>query len=60
MQVERRREPQAVQAALSTNFGSMNDAGAVVQYLGYSEDRVEMLDDLACALQQGGLKRARR
>jgi len=50
----------ALLAALATNFGSMNDAGAVVQYLGYSEDRVEMLDELVCQMQQRGLKRARQ
>ena len=51
---------EALRAALATNFGSMNDAGAVVQYLGYSEDRVEMLDELGCQMQQLGLKRARQ
>ena len=49
----------AIEAALVTNFGSMNDAGAVVQYLGYSSDRVEMLDELVCQMQQRGFKRAR-
>lgn len=37
--------------ALATNFGLHNASGCVVQYLGYSEDRVVMLEDLACRLQ---------
>ena len=50
---------EAVRRALATNYGSLNDAGAVVQYVGYSNDRVEMLDQLSCTLQERSLKRAR-
>ena len=37
--------------ALSTNMGRFNDTGCVVQYVGYTQDRVVRLDCLACILQ---------
>ena len=33
-------------------MGKMNDTGCVVQYLGYDKDRIEMLDEIACELQE--------
>ena len=42
---------EAIKDALKMNFGAMNDSGCVVQYVGYSKDRVEMLDQLSCTMQ---------
>ena len=41
----------AVRDALATNFGAMHDSGCMVQYIGYSQDRVAMLDELSCGMQ---------
>ena len=43
----------ALDTAIKTNFGRLNDTGCVVQYVGYSRDRLEELDQLTCDLQQG-------
>jgi len=42
---------EVLQTALSTNLGKFNDTGCVVQYVGYSEDRIQHLDQLTCELQ---------
>ena len=47
----------SLQTALTTNFGRLSDTGVVVQYIGYSRDRVEHLDQLTCRLQQTGEQR---
>lgn len=38
--------------ALNTNYGKLNDTGCVVQYIGYSDNRIKMLDELTCQLTQ--------
>ena len=38
----------ALDDAIKTNFGCFNDSGCVVQYIGYSHDRVEELDKITC------------
>ena len=42
---------EVLQTALSTNLGKFNDTGCVVQYVDYSEDRIQHLDQLTCDLQ---------
>ena len=42
---------QAIRDALATNFGVLNESGCVVQYQGYSQDRIVQLDALSCAMQ---------
>jgi hypothetical protein len=37
--------------AINTNFGKFNDVGCVVQYIGYSNDRIVDLDTLTCKIQ---------
>ena len=44
----------AVRDALASNFGRLSDTVVVVQYIGYSTDRVVHLDQLTCRLQAGG------
>lgn len=41
----------ALKDSLGTNLARYNDTGCIVQYIGYSEDRVAALDDLTCKLQ---------
>ena len=41
----------AIRTALATNHGCLNDTGCVVQYIGYSVDRIVELDHLSCVLQ---------
>jgi hypothetical protein len=41
----------ALKDAISTNLASFNDTGCVVQYVGYSTDRILELDNLTCGLQ---------
>ena len=50
---ERRKQEilRVIKDALATNFGAMNDSGCVVQYVGYSNDRIQMLDQLSCTMQ---------
>jgi hypothetical protein len=38
--------------ALKTNLGQFNNTGCVVEYIGYTEDRIAALDELSCVLQQ--------
>jgi hypothetical protein len=42
----------ALRDALATNLGRFNDSGCVVQYIGYSMDRVIELEQLTCTTQQ--------
>jgi len=42
---------EVLQTALSTNLGKFNDTGCVIQYVGYSEYRIQHLDQLTCELQ---------
>lgn len=46
---------EAIRTAIGTNFGSLNDTGCVVQYIGYNEDRVAALDQLSCQMQDTGI-----
>jgi len=41
-----------IREAVTTNFGSFNDSGCVVQYVGYSNDRIIQLEKLSCELQK--------
>jgi hypothetical protein len=41
----------ALKYAISTNLARFNDTGCVVQYVGYSVDKILELDNLACGLQ---------
>ena len=42
----------AIHDAIRTNFARFNDTGCVIQYIGYSDDRVAALDAIACRLQE--------
>ena len=41
----------AIRDAMETNFGVQDVAGCVVQYIGYSQDRIDFLVDLSLKLQ---------
>lgn len=41
----------AIKNALKTNYAQYNDTGVVVQYIGYSNDRIIALDQLTCDMQ---------
>ena len=38
----------AINAALEMNIGALSDTGCAVQYLNYSEDRIQALDEISC------------
>ena len=48
---KKRRVLSVLDSAIQTNFGRFNDSGCVVQYVGYSHDRIEELDRMTCDLQ---------
>jgi hypothetical protein len=54
---ERREEIiSVIRDALAYNFGQHNDTGIVVQYVGYSQDRIEALEQVSCDLQREALE----
>ena len=58
---ERREEIiSVIRDALAYNFGQHNDTGIVVQYVGYSRDRIDALDQVSCDLQREALDQAKK
>ena len=45
----------AIREACAHNLAKFSDSGCVVQYIGYTQNRVVMLDQLTCDLQEEGL-----
>jgi hypothetical protein len=45
----------ALKDALASNLAQFNDTGCIVQYIGYTRDRTEELDKLACSMQAQAL-----
>lgn len=49
---KRKRIIDTLRDAMSTNLGRYNDSGCVVQYVGYSENRINQLEDISCRSQK--------
>ena len=57
-ETRRTRVLEALDNAIQTNFGRFSDTGCVVQYVGYSHDRMEELEQITCDLQQPAARTA--
>ena len=42
----------AIKDAISTDYGVLHDSGCVIQYLGYSQNRIAALEELTCEMQK--------